>query len=526
MQTGLGIRIGAALVLAGLCGAPAPAAAQTPAEELAREAEMQTGPAAGTPAAAAFSIRRVIAGPSAYLPRDEVEAVARGLERRGLTSADIAEVLAAFDGLYDARGIALAQAVVGGTSARDGRVEIAFVEARVGQLRPQGNLASPEIYRARIGLRPGDLADNRVLEDRLLRLAILTGIRADVAFSPGEQPGFTDVTIRLDEPPRRAVVVTLDSHGSAATGRFRATLAYSDASLSGRLDPFAASLTLAEGLASGALRYGFPLNDDGTSGFAALSAERSRNISGPEVRGRNALFELGLSHPLSITLDRQVILRGSVFAFDDRRSTAGVQTTRQSGGGVLLTAGLSQDLGNETRLGIEAGLRHVAWRDGVLGLSGLATTYLTADASLDMPLGSGTALSLRGGAQAVRGAEAPAQFRGSLTTASRVRGYPSGQLAGDAHVWASVQLRAHRPVSLGADLIAVPYGFVDAARGWDRTGGVTTLQGTAVSAGLGTGIGIGQKGSADLVLARPLRDLPGFTARGKWRLDASISARF
>ena len=126
----------------------------------------------------------------------------------------------------------------------------------------------------------------------------------------------------------------------------------------------------------------------------------------------------------------------------------------------------------------------------------------------------------------MRGAETPAQFRGSVTTQSRVRGYPSGQLAGDGLVWASAQLRTRAPLMLGEHVRAVPYAFVDGGRARDRSGGVGIAQGTAVSAGLGASLGLGRSGSADIVLARPMRDLPGLVARRAWRLDGAMSIRF
>lgn len=520
-----------AVLLAALLGA-GPALGQSAAEELAAQAAAAAAAASaaeaarqGRPAARDFPIRRIVPGPSAYLPAAELAALARRLEGQGLRGRDIPAILAAFDALYDARDIALAQAVLSRSDPRAGSVEIGFVEARIGQVSLQGSLARPEVYAARLGLGPGELADTRILNARLERLALQTGIRSDLAFSPGARAGLTDLAVRFEEPARRSFAVTLDSFGSVATGRGRLTLSYSDRSLTGRLDSFGASLTLAEGLASGAVSYALPVTGEGTALFASLSGEQSRNLTGPAVSGSNTLLELGISHPLVVTAAQQFSLRASTFAFADRRNTAGVPTTRQSGGGILLGAGYAREWPGATRLGLDLSLRHVAWQDSVAGLSGLNTTYLTAEASFDTPLGEALALTLRGGAQGVRGDQAPAQFRAGLASQSRVRGYPSGQLSGDQAVWASAQLRLRQPVALGPQVRMVPFAFVDTGRAWDRAGGVTALQGTALSVGLGASFGIGRNGSADIVLARPLNDLPGFAAQG-WRLDASFVLRF
>lgn len=512
-----------------MLAATGPVRAQTPAEELASEAEAaaRTSAAPAVPAAPrAFSVRRVVTGPSAYLPEEDIAQLARMIATRGLTSRDIPQILAAFDALYEARGITLAQATLLRSDAARGEITIGFVEARIGVVIPRGTLARPEVYASRIGLQSGDLADTRTLEQRLLRLAVLSGIRSEVAFTPGAQAGLTDLTVTFEEPQRRSAVVTLDSYGSAATGRTRATFSFADASLTGNLDAFGVSLSVTQGLVSGSLSYAFPVNADGTAVFATLSSERSRSIIGPTVRSRNGLFEIGVSHPILVAPDRQLVLRASAFAFDDKRDTLGVATTREAGGGVLLGAGFSRNWPSQARFGIDAALRHVAWRDAVLNASGLSTTYLTVETAFDTPLDDTLAFNLRAGAQGVHGTEAPAQFRGSLTGQARVRGYPSGQLSGDAVAWAGAQIRLREPAQLGGAVRAVPYAFLDVGRAWDRAGGVTTLQGTALSAGIGAAFGIGQNGSADIVIARPLRDVPGFSSNGALRIEASLSVRF
>lgn len=507
--------------------------ATTAAEELAAAAAAAAEDATRvTPAVprrtppAPVALRRVVVGPSAYLAPDELAEVARGLEERRLTSAQLDQVTAAFDALYDARGIALAQTVVERVDAAGGTVELGFIEARIDRVSVQGQLAPPEYYAERIGLASGDLADTRLLEERLLRLALLSGVRSTVDFTPGSAPGETVLSVTMEEPPRYQGTVTLDTHGTESTGRYRVTLSFSDASLTGRLDRLGASLTLAEGLASGALSYNRPIGMAGTQAFALLTGETSRTISGPLVRGRNALAEIGLSHPVILRAETQVFLRGSVFAFGERRETAGVPTTRQSGFGATLGGSIAAER-RGMNLSLDATLRLIRWQDRVLGLNGLSTSYLTLEGAALAPLGGATGplMAFRVGAQAVGGREAPAQFRGTVASAQRVRGYPSGTVSGDRYLWASAELRAREGWALGPRLRAVPYAFADIGRGWDRTGGVTTAQPIGASVGVGAALAIGTAGSGDLFVALPLRAV-GTTARGDIRLEARLGLRF
>lgn len=496
------------------------------ARELAAAAAAAAEPAPVPRRPAVVVVRRVVVGPSAYLDPAELDEVARAIEAQRLTTAQLDQVTGAFDALYDARGIALAQTVVQRVNAATGTVEIAFVEARVDRVEVVGQLASPAHYRAQIGLNPGDLADTRILEDRLLRLALLSGVRSTVDFAPGREAGETSLTVTMEEPPRYQRTVTLDTHGSDTTGRYRVTLAFADLSLSGRLDRLGVSLTLAEGLASAALSYNRPLGPDGTQVFGLVTGETSRNLTGPAVTGRNVLAEIGLSRPLVLRPERQVFLRGSVFAFGEWRDTVGVPTTRQSGVGATLGGSIATETSGMS-LSLDATLRVIGWRDDVLGLTGLTTGYLTMEGSALIPLGAGTGplAVLRGGAQAVGGPDGATQFRGAVTSAQRVRGYPSGATSGDGYVWASVELRTRDGLDLGPGLRAQPFAFADIGQGWDRAGGVTTVQPVANSVGLGATLGIGAAGSGDVFVAAPLRTV-GVTAPGDWRLEARFGLRF
>lgn len=500
----------------------------SPAEELARRAESaaRSDAVARPSAPASFVLRRVVTGPSAYLPAEQLQRVARTLEGQRVTTASLGAVTAAFDALYDAAGIALAQSAISRVDPARGIVEVVFIEARVGAVDPRGSLASPDFYRARIGLVPGALADNRVLEENLLRLAIASGIRSTVNFTPGAEPGFTNLTVAFEEPPRFAAGLTLDTHGSDGTGRARGTLALSLASLTGNLDPLALSLTATEGLRSGAVSYARPIGTRGTVLFATMSGEASRTLRGPDIRGSNSLVEIGFSHPAIARPDRRLMVRGSVLAFGERRNTAGVPTTRQSGGGLSLGATYVHEAGPGRTLSLDGNLRHLRWDDGIAGLSGLSTTILTTEAAWLTPLGEGALLLLRGGAQGVAGSRAPVQLRGTVTSAQRVRGYPSGLGAGDALVWGSVQVRPAQPMSLAEGWSITPYAFVDAGRGFDLVGGTLIPQGVAVSAGLGSTFALGSRAVLDIFVAKPVTDVGAFSAAGAWRLEAALSLRF
>lgn len=512
--------------------AVAQGAASPGAQALAIEAEAapgQPGQAQPAPAAQAprsFVLDRVIAGPSAYLPRDEVERVAASLRGRRISAADTAAITAAFDALYDARGIALAQTLVRRIDPARGSVEVEFFEARLGRITPQGSLATPEVYAARIGLRTGDLADNRVIERNLRLLAVTSGIVGDARFQPGAAVGETDLVVLFDEPPRFARSLTLDNHGTRSTGRYRLSFSFIDRSATGNLDPLTLGLTLTEGVRSLSASYARPLDARGLAAYGSLSGEWSRTVVGADVRGHSFSAELGLSRVMLAEADSTLTLRGAAIAFGERKRTAGVVTTDQRGSGVLLGATYTRS-GDRASFSYDQTLRYARWRDNVLGGGGRNTIALAGDLSLSVPLTEDVAASFRGGWQRVFGADSPVQFRGSLASPGRVRGYPSGVSSGDHYVFGSLQVQSRRPIApRGGRLELFPYAFVDAGRAWDRVGGVTTAQDALVSAGVGAQMRFGRNGFGDISVARPLRNANGFSKSGKWQINAQIGITF
>lgn len=534
-----GLPLALALLLGAACG---PALAQgggasPAAEALAIEAdtlpEHGAGQGAAAPAPAqparaprVFTLRRVVVGPSAYLPRDEVESVAASLQGARVSSADTGAVTGAFDALYDARGIALAQALVRRVDPASGTIEVELFEARLGRVTTEGSLALPEVYAARIALRPGALADNRVIERNLLFLAVTSGIVGDARFQPGAAVGETDLLVVFDEPPRFSRSVTLDNHGTRSTGEYRLSLGFTDRSATGNLDVLNLGLTLSQGARSLSASYARPLDARGLGAYGSLSGEWSRTVTGTDVRGYSYSAEIGASQVVRAEADGTLILRAAIIAFGERKRTVGVVTTNQGGAGVLLGATVTHT-GERLALSYDQTLRVARWRDNVLGGGGRTTTALAGDLTMSASLSEDWAASFRGGWQRVIGNDSPAQFRGSLATPSRVRGYPNGLSSGDHYVFGSVQVQARRPFGPGAGrLEPFPYAFVDAGRAWDRVGGVTTAQDVLVSAGIGAQLRFGSNGFGDISVARPLRDANGFSKSGKWQLNAQVGITF
>jgi len=509
------------------------AGALSPAEELALEAEEAVRQETAAPPRAAapqtaFTLRKVSLPASQYLEAEAVDAVVRQLIGRRVDLRDLAVLTAPLNALYRDRGINLANVVIREVDLKSGTVEMSFYEPRIGRVRADdGALARGGVYVRRLALETGDLADTRRIEARQARLELLTGVTTEIAVQPGATAEELDLVITPFEPPAMRFAATIDNHGSPTFGRGQITLSASHASLFGQLDPLSASITLSEGVRSGAVGYAFPLTPEGFSVFAAGSLEKTRTITGPLQTGTAWSAELGLSYPVVVTRERQLTLRGSVQRFSEERRTLGVLTTDQSGTVFLLGANYRQSFARGG-LGYDQTIRHIRWNDGLFGPG--TTTLLGGEGSASAQFAEDWQVFGRFGWQYALGQNSPARFRNTLSSPTRVRGYPSNNSSGDSFVFGSLQFQRSTPIVLSDDdvwrVTAQPFAFVDAGRAYDRIAGITTAQDPLISAGIGSVFQIGASTVAEVSLAKPLRDANLFVASGAWRADFRLGVQF
>lgn len=513
----------------------------TPAQELALEAEaavqaeqaaavtsgrQRAAPLRSAPVVQMLTVRSVTAGPSAYLDEAEVSAAISAMIGQSLPVAQAGQLTAGFNALYQQKGIGLASATVASVDPRSGDVRIMFNEPGIGAVRvTDGALASGDVYARRLGLPQGALADTRLIAARQLRLQRLSGVTLELTDTEAENDDTLALVFTPSEPPPRSFSVVLDNHGSRATGRERVTLTFAETSLTGQLDPLSASLTLARGVRSVALGYARPLTPDGLSLFTSASLERTRTIRGVAQTSRSSNVELGLSWPVLVEAERQLVLRGSVQRFRETRDTFGARTTDQRG--TVLALGATGTLIFERGvLSYDQSLRHIRWSDAIF--TGGRTTILSGEGSFVRALTDDWQGFARLGWQTVQGRASPAAFRSTLSSPSRVRGYDDPVSAGDGFYFLSAQIQRATPWTISEDmgLQAFPFAFVDMGRAYDRAGGSWTAQDTLLSVGIGSALQLGDRVFGELVLATPLRNANGFTARGKLRADLRIGARF
>ena len=520
-----------AMLLAGL---PAGAAAQAlpPSDAAAALAALSAGaqPAQTTVQErmpVSFVLREVVlAGPSGYFSPERLQAVMAPFIGARIATAGTDVLASAINDLYATEGISFAQAWVVGADPVRGVVTLELFEARLGRIVTVSRRLSEAYLSRRLGLRSGILADTRLIGERLERLSLTDGLLADAGFSPGAEPGTTDLTIRFAEPPAVQGSVNMDNYGTDPENpRFTGKLVFNSPTGSG--DTLAFNMLLDRNLHWLNASYIRPVGSEGTKLGVTLSGEWETDDGSLNREGFEQSLTFDVSHPLVLSPEKTLWLVASLEAFDDQASVLGVASRDQSGLAFSLSLsggynpGEGRGLAASWSIGVISGL----YDDGIAGLENAAFGLLSASGQVSVAQGEWGRLSLVGNAQVATGDPIPLGFQFPVTSPKAVAGYPPGLSAGETGLWARAEIQAARPMGAGA-VSLLPFAFVAAGQAFDRAPGGWQGQGVASAGGIGLSGRWGERASFDFQAAWPLSEVLGQGGDSEPSLHLNIAMTF
>lgn len=463
----------------------------------------------------------------------EVESLLRlldGYVGRMLSLNELEQAGATITRYYHARGYIAALAIVPEQVVREGVVRLQVFEGRVSDVRvePAGRTRlDPEQVAAtvRAGLVNG-LVRQTELEQALLRLNTLPGVKVAAVLSQGTEPGTTRLTISLEEGPLLAGSFTLHNQGSPSTGivRSEAVLDLNDAA--GRGDLF--RLNLARTSSSDYLRWShvLPVGRRGTRVGIAASATRYTlccQFAALGASGAATSFTAHLSTPLvsseNTSLDLYAAadvnrLRSDTAAGNsqDRRTrvaTLGLNLLTSSGqsGAVSMTGLAYLSAGS---LDLSANAADQAQDAATARAEGHFTKW-RVEANLVKPWRTGLEFSVSGSSQwSNRNLDSSQKF--SLGGPGAVRAYPVGEASGDQGAMLSAEAR-WRPAAGWQLSLFTDAGLIRLQRQPWSLG--TAVPNRYVLRGTGLGLNYAnERVRAQLFIARRAGANPGASAAG------------
>jgi hemolysin activation/secretion protein len=247
---------------------------------------------------------------------------------------------------YRERGYFLAVAFLPQQEIRDGVVEIAVLEGRLGSVMLQRDrkMKLRESFAHSIldaHLRPGQLITENSLERPLLLLRDLPDVELSSELGPSKtQVGAADLTVKLSENRRLLTgYVDLDNHGNRFTGENRLGVNLNTSNFTGYGDLLSFRGFLSnEDMRFGRVSYVIPVGRYGTRvglSYTAFSYELGKDFEALDANGEGTVLTLYGLHPLLRTRNANLFVQAgfegkkledrvdSVGSFEERDITAG-----------------------------------------------------------------------------------------------------------------------------------------------------------------------------------------------------------
>lgn len=268
---------------------------------------------------------------------------------------------------YQSQGYFVAQAFLPAQDIKDGIVTIAVIDGQYGKvtLNNQTNVSNTLANGLLSGLNPGDVVAAAPLENRLLLLSDLPGVKVSSSLVPGAEVGSSDLIVNLTPGKRINGSIDADNAGNRYTGEYRlgATVNFNEPLGLGDVASLRV-LTAGEGLnyargayqlqvgkatvgvAYSALAYELgeefsPLQANGTARVASIFG------SYPLIRSRNSNLYAGLVYD-DKTFQDKIDSTGSVADKRAQVATASLYGNQRDnlGGGGMTSYSLAWSTGN------------------------------------------------------------------------------------------------------------------------------------------------------------------------------------
>ncbi len=271
-----------------------------------------------------------------------------------LSLAELRSMAASIADYYRKNGYFVAQAYLPEQEIKNGAVTIAVIEGQYGKVivRNETNLSNHVVNSHLKGINSGDVITIEPLENSLLLLSDIPGVRIDSTLAPGAALGTSDLIVDVKDAPRVSGEIDADNGGNRYTGEYRLGATVNINNLAGRGDVASLRLmTSGEGLNYARASYQM-LFGKATAGVAYswLEYQLGKEFESLRANGDAKVISVYGSYPLirsrNSNMSAQLLLEDKTF--QDRVDSTFTVTDKKI---QALTATLRGDYSNSLGLG-------------------------------------------------------------------------------------------------------------------------------------------------------------------------------
>ena len=188
----------------------------------------------------------------------ELQTIARFTPGAEVTLQELQAMAGRITAHYRNNGYFVARAYLPAQDISNNVVTIAISEGVLGNviLRNKSNLSDGLANSRLAGLKSGEVLTIEPLENRLLLLSDVPGVKVSSTLVPGTQPGTSDLMVDITPGKRISGLIDIDNAGNPYTGEYRLGATVNFNNLAGRGDVFSLrAVTSGSGLSYGRASY-------------------------------------------------------------------------------------------------------------------------------------------------------------------------------------------------------------------------------------------------------------------------------
>jgi hemolysin activation/secretion protein len=310
--------------------------------------QAQTAEAGTAPSAAALPLQSVAFQGNTVVSTTDLSALANHYIGKTVTLTDLEKLATQATEVYRTRGFFLAQVIVPQQQSQNGRIELTVLEGRLGQVRMRLAEDAP-ITQARINallaahLPLGAVMNEARYERAMLLLSDLPGVKVQAGLEQGAETGSTDLVLDISAASQRwQVSIDADNHGSAASGRERASLTMRYASPLGLGDNLDARIMSSANVHQtfGRLSYEAPVASDGLRlglGLSRVQYELGSQFAVLGASGTAQVVDASALYPVIRSRGHNLFLRIALEnkALKDNTAALGLESDKSVAAGSL-----------------------------------------------------------------------------------------------------------------------------------------------------------------------------------------------
>jgi hemolysin activation/secretion protein len=248
-----------------------------------------------------------------------------------VTMDDLQDIVDHIKRIYKKAGYLTSMAYLPAQDIKDGIVEIKIMEGKMGKLTIEGNKRfSKVLIGSYFSADRDEVLNFKKIQKEMVRLNGNPDLNVKTIIAAGQEPGTTDVTLKVNDRNPNHVSVGFDNQGTRLVGRYRESLSVSSSNFTGHQDLMYLTTIFSTNSSGQYMAYRLPV---GTRGFKAgldlgyFTLKLGKEFKPLDIRGDTKVYTPNVSWELYTSEEMQANYHAGVKIKDIKKKEGDIKIT-------------------------------------------------------------------------------------------------------------------------------------------------------------------------------------------------------